>query len=77
MVNYYDVYVIFQDTEYPLQENIFHHFLQYSFLQKSLLNWKISLIYSKLFTGSFHNIAQPYKPFTSQYWRNDDYLLIS
>ena len=32
MVNQSEVHVIFQDTEYQLQENILHHFLDYSFL---------------------------------------------
>ena len=32
MVTYYEVHVIFQDTEYQLQENILYHFLHYSFL---------------------------------------------
>ena len=32
MVTYYEVHVIFQDTEYQLQENILHYFPHYSFI---------------------------------------------
>ena len=38
-----NVYVIFQDMKYQLQENIFQHFLHYSFLWN--IHWEISLIY--------------------------------
>ena len=61
MVNYQEIQVIFNNIEHQLWENILHHFLHYSFLMKSSLNWEVSLIYSKLFTGSFCDISQPYK----------------
>ena len=32
MVNHYEVHVTFEDIEHQLQENIFHHFVHYSFL---------------------------------------------
>ena len=44
---------------------------------KSSLNLTVSLIHSKLFTGSFCNISQPYKLYTSQYLRYDDSLFYS
>ena len=31
MANHYLVYVIFQDIKHQLEENILHHFLNYSF----------------------------------------------
>ena len=74
MVNHYEVHVIFQDIEYQLQENILHRYLHYSFFMKSPLNWAVPFIHSKLFTGSFYDISQAYKLFTSQYWRYDDSL---
>ena len=33
MVNHYEVYVIFQNIEHQLQENILYHFLHYSFYE--------------------------------------------
>ena len=44
---------------------------------KSSLNEEVSSIHSKLFTGSFCDIAQPYKLFTSQYLTYDDSLFLS
>ena len=38
---------------------------------------EVSSIYSKLFTGSFCDISQPKKLFTSQYLRYDDSLFLS
>ena len=38
---------------------------------------EVSLIHSKLFTGGFCDIAQPYKLFTFQNWRYDDSLFLS
>ena len=67
MVSHDEVHVIFQDIEHQLLENIFHLFLHYSFLMKSSLNQEVSFIQSKLFSGSFCDIADPYKLFTSQY----------
>ena len=76
MVNHYDVHVIFQDIEHWLQENILHHFLHYSFM-RSLLDWGVTFIHSNLFNGRFYDIAEPYKLFTSQDWRNDHSLFSS
>ena len=39
------------------------------FFSKSSLNWEVSFIYSNLFTGTFYDIAHPYKLFTFQYVR--------
>ena len=38
MVSHYAVYVNFQDIGHQLQEIILHHFLQYNFIIKFLLN---------------------------------------
>ena len=46
------------------------------FSMKSLLNWNVSSIYSKLFNRSFCNIARPYKLTTSQYLRYDGSLFL-
>ena len=74
-VNHYEVHVMFHDIEHQLWENTSLSSLQ--FLTKSSLNLEVSLIHSKLFTGSFCNIAQPHKLFTSQYLRYDDSLFLS
>ena len=42
---------------------------------KSSLNWEVSSIHSKSLTGSFWEIAQPYKLFTFQYQRYYDSLV--
>ena len=73
MVNHYEIHVIFQDIERQIQENILHFFFHYVFM-KSSLNREVSSIHSKLFAGSFCDIAQPYKSFTSHYLRHDDSL---
>ena len=44
------------------------------FYRKFSLNWEVSSIHSNLFTGSFCNIAQPYKLFKCQYLSYDDSL---
>ena len=49
----------------------------FNFIMKLSLNLEVSSIYSKLSTGSFCDIAHPYKLFTSQYQRYDDYLFLS
>ena len=47
--------------------NIFIISFLKSFFFFFLLSWEKSSIHSKLFTGSFCDIAHPYKLFTSQY----------
>ena len=76
IVNHCEGHVIFQDIEHQLHWNIVHYFLCYSFFIKFALNWKISSIHSKLFTGMFFNIAHPYKLFTSQHWIYDGSLFL-
>ena len=56
---------------YPSSLSSLHFFI------KSSLNWKVSFIQSKLFTGSFCDIAQPYKLFTCQHWIYCDYIFSS
>ena len=72
MVNHYKVHVILQGIEHQIQENNLHHSLLI-FMKSG----KRSLIHSKLFTGTFGDIAQPYESFTSQYLRYDDSLFLS
>ena len=81
MVNHCEGHGLFEDIEYQLQENILHHFLNYSnfykygkykyflnfLFKKSSLNREVFSIHSRLFTGSFYNISHPYKLFASQY----------
>ena len=67
MINDYEVYAVFQDIAHQLQENILHCFLYYGFFIKSSLNWEVSSIHSNLFSGSVHDIFQPYKLITFQY----------
>ena len=57
MVNHCEGHVIFQDIKHQLQGNMLHQFLCYSVFIKSSLNWEVSSIHSKLFTGSFCDIA--------------------
>ena len=64
-VNHYDIRVIFQDIEHQLLENMVYYRLVFY------------EIHSKLFTGSFCDIARPYKLFPSQYLRYGDYLFLS
>ena len=40
------------------------------------LNWEVSSIYLQYFAGSFFDIAQPCKLFTSQYLKYDDNLFL-
>ena len=74
MVNHYEVHTIFQDIEHQLQGNILHDFLQH--FMKSSLNREEFFTHSKLFTGSFWDIAQPHKLFTCQYLIYENYLFL-
>ena len=64
MVNHYEVYVIFKDIEHQLQENILHYSLHHQSIKPSL-NREESSIHLNLFAGSFCDIVQPCKLFTS------------
>ena len=67
----------FSRIEHQLEENALHHILHHSFFMKPSLNWEVSLIHSKLFIGSFCDIAHPYNLLISQRWRYDDSLSLS
>ena len=69
MVNHCEGYGNFLGIGYQFQGNILciHHFHQ-------IIN---ILTHLKSFTGNFSDIAPPYKLFTSQYLRYDDFLFLS
>ena len=68
IANLYEVHIIFQDIEHQFQENIFIIFFIIFFYE---IFSKFRSIFDpfKLFTGSFCNISQSCKFFTSQYLR--------
>ena len=66
MVNYYEGYENFQDTEYQLQENTLHHYPHCRFLSTQL----------KSSTDNFCSISLPYCLFISQYLIYDDSVFI-
>ena len=61
MVNHYEVYIIFQDIEHQLRESITFFIIVFYEIFLKLRSVPLKIIHSKLFTGSFCNIAQPYK----------------
>ena len=65
IANLYEVHIIFQDIEHQFQENIFTIFFIIFFYE---IFSKLRSIFDpfKLFTGSFCNISQSCKLFTSQ-----------
>ena len=76
MVNHYEAQVIFQDIEHQLLQNILYYFFIIAFYEIFI---KLRSIFDpfKFNIGSFNDIDQPCKVFTSQYLRYDDSLFLS
>ena len=77
MINHCEVHVILQDIKHQLQEISFMTFFMIAFYDILIKLSIFNLIHSKLFTVSFCDIAKPYKLFTCQYSRYDDFLFLS
>ena len=72
-----------EDGSYPLKTGISRYGIFETCITifitafiKFSLNWNISSIYLKSLTGDFCDIADPYRLFTFQYLRHDDFFFI-
>ena len=74
MVNHYEDWVNNLGIQYLLPENITVFVI--NFIKHSLNLWMFSS-HSKPFTGTFWDIAHPYKLFASKYISYDDSMLLS
>ena len=77
VANHYEVHVIFRDIENQLRENVFYTVFIIVFFIKYSFSWEVSLVHSKLFTGSFWDNAHSCKLFAYQYWIYDKFLFLS